>query len=228
MALSLFFVIYLRVSFFISEQCITLEKKMAKTKRRSCKGRRRSLKRRGGVSYFKLPFEQRQTYHDPRRFSTPQQSAARLGYDTKQVIQKAPTLTIPDMLHRQYGDIEDRIHYAMKPLRGKFSAARASTASAARRVRASLFRAMGFHSHHLDHDKLVTVPEDRKSGYRLFENSAKRSYIVTPNGNLHEATSAHLGPIGYWPHPRLNEMTAKFLPGHEPNVDQTWIISQYH
>jgi hypothetical protein len=50
MALSLFFVIYLRVSFFISEQCITLEKKMAKTKRRSCKGRRRSLKR-GGVPF---------------------------------------------------------------------------------------------------------------------------------------------------------------------------------
>jgi hypothetical protein len=36
--------------FFISEQCITLEKKMAKTKRRSCKGRRRSLKR-GGVPF---------------------------------------------------------------------------------------------------------------------------------------------------------------------------------
>jgi hypothetical protein len=59
-----------------------------------------------------------------------------LGFDTKQerVIQKAPTLTIPEMLRRQHGYFKDQFDDVMNPLRRKFSAVRYSTANAAGRA----------------------------------------------------------------------------------------------
>jgi hypothetical protein len=214
---------------------------MAKTKRRSCKGGRKSRRCRGGVSYFNRTFKERQKYHDPARFSEPQQYPSRFG-DTKQEdpMQTIPEMSVPEMLHRQYGYLRDKFDDATKPLRRKFSAARASTASAVRglrdsvsslpsalrnsRIGATAFNAIGLRSGYLDRSKLVPVNKTIQENYGLRENAADKVYAIDESGKLHEAALESLTPEGYLPD-RSNPRKATFLPGRGPKPGQSWYIT---
>ncbi len=200
---------------------------MAKTKRRSCKGGRRSRRCRGGVlPSYNTPYHAGPKAHG---FGENPEGVSRIG-DTRQseqLLQIGPT-------YEDINDIERDAKNYMRMRRIREFGRRVSasarnaigrTASAARGLGASAIRKIGFNSHYLDHSNLVTVPQDRKYNFGLSENSAERLYRLDPRtGKLYETNSKYLGPVGYWPLPRKNEMTAKFLPGHEPKKGETWAI----
>ena len=208
---------------------------MAKTKRRSCKGRRRSLKRRGGTndSYenaFKIPYR---ASSKKRGFISGVQGVSRLGFDTKQDPRQNQMQNLPlkEIVARQLAAAGDKIDFAiMKPLKRKASAARASArglrhsvSNAYNRMTSAARMSIGLHGHHLDRSKLVPVPEDRHENFGLHENSAERLYdLEEKTGNLYER-SKHLGPVGHM-HDQTDERTAMFLLGHGPEKGQSWAI----
>ena len=213
---------------------------MAKTKRRSCKGGRKSRRCRGG-----LP--KPRGYNDPYYANGKKaESGFRLAEPTSNwnpfsgIFKKLtpdPRQTIPDMsmsemLRRQYGDIEDRFHYATKPLMRTASAVRASASrlsasakNAADRLIASTLRAFGVHSDYLDENKLVPVTQDMLSGYEQYDQGLViKPYYYTSDGKFYNSLH-RAGPVGIWPD-RSNIMTAQFLSGHEPKPGQSWAITR--
>jgi hypothetical protein len=196
-----------------------------------------SLKRRGGTndSYenaFKIPYR---ASSKKRGFISGVQGVSRLGFDTKQDPRQNQMQNLPlkEIVARQLAAAGDKIDFAiMKPLKRKASAARASArglrdsvSNAYNRMTSAARMSIGLQGHHLEHSKLIPVPKDRRKNFGLHENSAVRLYdLEEKTGNLYERSSEFKGPVGFWPHPRSDEMTAQFLPGHGPEKGQSWAI----
>ena len=199
---------------------------MAKTKRRSCKGGRRSRRCRGGVlPSYKTPYRAGPKAHG---FGEHPKGVSRLGYDTKIENPRQPSHA--DLVNQIQRDAF--IHFNIvrpsrkfaRGLRDSVGSLAGRTASAARGLGASALRSIGLNSHHLDHSKLVTVPEDIHENFGLRENSAKRLYrLDRSSGKLYETSSQHLGPVGHM-RDQTDEKTAMFLPGHGPKEGETWAI----
>jgi hypothetical protein len=189
---------------------------MAKTKRRSCKGRRRSRRRSGGVP--------KRGYNDPyyedKKGRKPQPAshiAERYSLNPFSGIFKKLTPD-PRTVDRALLAMEMAPSRTQKAL-GRFGSAAANRLSS---LGASAFRSIGLHSGHLDRSKLQTVPSDRKKNYTMREGAADKLYYVAPDGKLY--TSSHpQGPVGHLSD-MTDEMTASFLPGHQPTESQTWMI----
>jgi hypothetical protein len=155
-------------------------------------------------------------------------------------MQTIPEMSVPEMLHRQYGYLRDKFDDATKPLRRKFSAARASTASAVRGLRdsvsslpsalrnskigATALNAIGLRSDYIDHSKLAPVKKTIQKNYGPIENAADKVYAVDERGYLYEAALDNLTPDGYLPD-LSNPRKARFYPGRGPKPGQSWYIT---
>jgi hypothetical protein len=65
------------------------------------------------------------------------------------------------------------------------------------------------------------------SGYEQYDQGLViKPYYYTSDGKFYNSLH-RAGPVGIWSD-RSDIRTAQFLRGHEPNVGQTWMISQYH
>jgi hypothetical protein len=206
-------------------------KKMAKTKRRSCKGGRKSRRRSGGVPHENYLKRYKQGYHagpEAHGFGKNPKGVSRLPetYSLNPFSGVSKMLPHPSTVDKWLLKAEMAPFRTQKALRRFGSAAAnrlSSLGESARGLGASAMRKIGFHSGHLDHSKLQTVPPNRQTNYTMREGAADKLYYVAPNGgNLY--TSSHpQGPVGYWPD-RTDEMTAMFLPEHMPTESQTWMI----
>lgn len=176
---------------------------MAKTKRRSCKGGRRSRRCRGGV---------------PHRQPSHADIVNQVGREEAKVhFGVASVRNLAGRVRDSVGSLAGKTASAARGLRASFGNFAGRMTSAAR-------MRIGLHGYHLDdHSKLVPVPKKRIRDFGLRENSAERLYdLDKTTGNLYER-SKHLGPVGDM-RDQTDEETARFLPGHEPKEGETWAI----
>ena len=214
---------------------------MAKTKRRSCKGGRKSHRCRGGtktkypyLTRFRAPFGAR-----PNEVGfSGNAGVSRLGYDTKQDPRQNQMQNLPlkEIVARQLAAAGDEIVFAMKPLKRRASALIASARGLKdsvlelpsnirnSRLGAAAFNTFGLRSGYINHSQLVPVDETIQRNYGSDDrNASDKLYACDENGYLYEAALDHLNPDGYLP-VRSNPLTAMFLPGREPRPDQSWSI----
>jgi hypothetical protein len=127
-------------------------------------------------------------------------------------------------LRESVGSLAGRTASAARGLGASVGRTASAARESARGLGASAFRSIGLYGHHLDHRKLVPVPEDIHKNFDLRENSAKRLYnLEETTGNLYERSSEYLGPVGHL-RDQTDERTARFLPEHMPKKDETWAI----
>jgi hypothetical protein len=215
---------------------------MTKTKRRSCKGGRKSRRCRGG-----LP---KRAYGDSYYANGKKaESGFRLAEPTLNLFSMTPPSTA-DIVNKVERDAKN--YMRMRRLRELARGFRASTASAARRLRdstasaarglkdsvlglpskfrnsrigATAFNAVGLRSGYIDHSQLVPVDETIQQKYGPDDlNASDKLYACDENGYLYEAALDNLNPDGYLPD-RSNPLTAMFLPGRGPKPGQSWRIT---
>jgi hypothetical protein len=214
---------------------------MAKTKRRSCKGGRKSRRCRGGTneSFYNA-------YRIPFSASSEERGFGKHPQDTSHIAERYSLNPFSGIFKKLTPDPRtvDRALLAaeMAPFRARKAIGR--TASALRasarglkdsvlglpskfrnsRIGATAFNAVGLRSDYLDRSQLVPVDETIQRNYGLSENAADKVYARDERGFLYEAALENLTPDGYLPD-LLNPLTAMFLPGRGPKPGQSWYIT---
>ena len=222
---------------------------MAKTKRRSCKGGRKSRRCRGGLPKPKLP---QRGFNDPYYANGKKaESGFRLAEPTSNWNPFATRpISTADELERDVAKAKN--YMRMRAFRKSARAFKDSitnlpgrTASVLRasarglkksvfglpgnirnsRLGAAAFNALGLRSGYIDYSQLVPVDKTIQRNYGPDDrNASDKLYACDENGYLYEAALDHLNPDGYLPD-RSNPLTAMFLPGRGPRPDQSWRIT---
>lgn len=214
---------------------------MAKTKRRSCKGGRKSRKCRGGVSYFNLPFRERQKYYDHARFSETQQYPSRLGVDTrqpKQVLQIGPTPKEIDRIGR-----EAKNYMRMRRIRELARGVSASAKNTANRFKesvlgfpgtlrdstASAFRGLGASVSGM-YQMLLRFPKFEKdklvrANMETFGSHGVQNYLYNEHGDILSSDGDDGRKFGQFYKEADGKHYPYFLPDHYDPAE-TWTMSQ--
>ena len=226
---------------------------MAKTKRRSCKGGRKSRKCRGGTKYsynsaYNIPYSASSkergfgshpqgTSHISERYSlNPFSGIAKKLTPNPRTVDRALLAVdmAPSRAKRTIGRAVSRTASAARGLG-------ASTASAANRLRASVGSLAGrtastvsrmgnkfkrmFDLPHKDLDESKLRDLDLGTTYGLSENAANHIFRIEPDGKLYK--SGYNGPVGFLKQGEPVK-TARFYPEHMPKKDETWYIRKYN